>query len=143
MLMNCTAKLILIHQRYCSSVHERLIYYKRLATSSSNEQIEQIYQDIIDSYGLPPEPVKYLIAMHEIRLLGTSLGIQKIDANNASINLVFIDKPPIEPLKIVLMMQELRTCKYDGKNKLIWQIKSENTENKIKAIRKMLLLLTG
>ena len=128
---------------YCSSVHERLIYYKRLATSSSNEQIEQIYQDIIDSYGLPPEPVKYLIAMHEIRLLGTSLGIQKIDANNASINLVFIDKPPIEPLKIVLMMQELRTCKYDGKNKLIWQIKSENTENKIKAIRKMLLLLTG
>ncbi len=126
---------------YCENIHERLIFYKRLATADTSIKIEEIYQEIIDSYGLPPDAVKHLIAMHEIRLVATKFGIQKIDANNASINLIFIDKPPIEPIKIVMMMQALKTCKYDGKNKLIWQIKSDNTQGKIENIRKLLSLL--
>lgn len=123
---------------YCQNIHERLIYYKRLANADNLEQIEIIYQDIIDNYGLPPEPVKNLISMHQLRLAATKFGIQKIDANNASINLVFIDKPPIEPIQIVLLMQKLKTCKYDGKNKLIWQIKSDNVTSKIKNIEVIL-----
>lgn len=123
---------------YCESTHERLVYYKRLANADSFEIIETIYQEIIDSYGLPPESVKNLINMHKIRLTATKFGIQKIDVNNASLNLVFIDKPPIEPLKIVLLMQELKTCKYDGKNKLIWQVKSTNIVDKLVNVDRIL-----
>ncbi len=116
---------------YCSSTHERLIYYKRLARAENVEQIDLIYQDIIDNYGLPPEPVRNLISMHNIRIMATCFGIQKLDVNNATLNLMFIDKPPVDPLHIVLLMQKLKSCKYDGKNKLIWQVNSKTTAEKI------------
>lgn len=126
---------------YCSSIHGRLIYYKRLAAADNLEQIELIYQEIIDNYGLPPDAVKNLINQHQIRLSAMPFGIQRVDINHASINLLFIDKPPVEPLKIVLLMQNLKTCKYDGKNKLIWQVKSENIAQKISNIEYLLAAL--
>ena len=81
--------------------------------------------------------------MHEIRLIATKLGIQKLDATINSITLAFIDKPPIEPLRIILLLQKLKTCKYDGKSKLIWSIKSETTEDKVKHIHLILNELNG
>ena len=116
---------------YCGSTHERLIYYKRLARAENSEQLDTIYQDIIDNYGLPPDPVRNLISMHNLRIMATGFGIQKLDVNNATLNLLFIDKPPVEPLQIVLLMQKLKTCKYDGKNKLIWQVKSNSNAERI------------
>lgn len=126
---------------YCESVHERLIYYKRLANAENVEQLETIYQEIIDRYGLPPDAVKNLFSMHQIRLLASKYGIQKVDVNMGSINLLFIDKPPVEPVKIILLMQTLKTCKYDGKSKLIWLVKSENVAAKISNIEKLLGML--
>lgn len=126
---------------YCENIHERLIYYKRLANAETLEQLELIYQEIIDDYGLPPDPVRNLINMHQLRLAALPFGIQKIDVNTASINLVFIDKPPVEPLKIIMLMQQLKTCKYDGKNKIIWQVRSDNVASKIANVEKILQLL--
>lgn len=128
---------------YCGNIHERLVYYKRLANADNIDQIELIYQEIIDNYGLPPDAVKNLINMHQLRISAVKLGIQKLDVNNASINLVFIDKPPIEPMQIIMLLQQLKTCKYDGKNKLIWQIKSETIASKIDNVEKMLSMLSA
>ena len=116
---------------YCPNIHERLIYYKRLAKAENTEQLDLVYQDIIDNYGLPPEAVRTLIALHQLRITACKFGIQKLDVSNATLNLLFIDKPPVEPLQIVLLMQQLKTCKYDGKNKLIWQVKSANLAAKL------------
>jgi transcription-repair coupling factor (superfamily II helicase) len=116
---------------YCPNIHERLIYYKRLAKAENTEQLDLVYQNIIDNYGLPPEAVRTLIALHQLRITACKFGIQKLDVSNATINLLFIDKPPVEPLQIVLLMQQLKTCKYDGKNKLIWQVKSANLAAKL------------
>lgn len=133
--LNVTA---ILPEDYCLSVHERLIYYKRLARAEDQEQIDQVYQEIIDSYGLPPEPVKNLIASHSIRIIAVGLGINKLDATSSNIVLQFIDNPPLDPLKIVLVMQELKTCKYDGKSKLIWQIKSDSVIDKIKNVNSII-----
>ena len=138
--LNLTAILPTI---YCSSVHERLIYYKRMAKAENNDQLDLIYQDIIDSYGLPPNEVKTLIAMHQLRIMASTLGIQKLDVGTSTLNMTFIDKPPIEPIQIILLLQQLKTCKYDGKNKLIWQVKSENAAAKIANTEKILQMLTS
>jgi len=138
--LNATA---ILPDEYCLSVHERLIYYKRLAKAEDQEQIDNIYQEIIDSYGLPPEPVKNLIASHSIRVFAIPLGIRKIDITANSITLQFIEKPPIEPLKIVLLMQKLKTCKHDNNNRLIWQVKSESVSKRINNINLILSELTG
>lgn len=141
---NCEVNLnftAIIPADYCSSVQERLIFYKRLARAEDSNQLDLVYQELIDSYGLPPESVKTLIIMHQLRISANQLGILKIDAGIGSINLVFIDKPPLEPLQIILTLQQLKTCKYDGKNKLIWAVKSENLAAKVANLEKILQLL--
>lgn len=125
---NATA---IIPDSYCSEIHERLIYYKKLARSTSNDEIDIIYQDLMDRFGLPTIEIKTLIASHQLRLLGLKLGITKIDTTNSKITLTFIDKPNIAIETMVKVMQELKTCKYDGKNKLIWTIEATNIEDKI------------
>lgn len=128
----------ILPQEYCYNVHERLIYYKRLAKAENQEQLDLIYQEIIDNYGLPPIEVRNLITLHEIRIMVNRLGIQKLDATNSTISLTFIANPPVEPLQIILLLQQLKTCKYDGKDKLIWQVKSDSLEVKVKNIHTIL-----
>ena len=119
---------------YGVDINERLIFYKRLARSETSFAVDAVYQDIIDRYGLPPQEVKTLINSHYIRVRATQIGVQKLDANSNAIILKFIDKPPIDPLKIVLLLQKLRTCKYDGASKLVWQIKCDTIAEKIKQV---------
>jgi transcription-repair coupling factor (superfamily II helicase) len=125
---NATA---IIPDTYCHEIHERLIYYKRLARATSNNDIDTIYQDLMDKFGLPTMEIKTLIASHQLRLLGLSLGITRIDTTNNKITLTFMDKPNLAIETMIKVMQELKTCKYDGKNKLIWTIAATNVEDKI------------
>lgn len=125
---NATA---IIPDTYCSEIHERLIYYKKLARATSNDEIDIIYQDLMDKFGLPTMEIKALISSHQLRLLGLALGITRIDTSNNKITLTFVDKPNIAIETIIKVMQELKSCKYDGKNKLIWTIEATNIEDKI------------
>ena len=138
---NCEVNLnatSILPANYCIDIHERLIFYKRLARSDTSFAVDTVYQDIIDRYGLPPQEVKTLINSHYIRVRATQIGVQKIDVNATNITLKFVDKPPIEPLKIVLLLQKLKTCKYDGLSKLIWQVKCDTIMEKIKQVNYIL-----
>lgn len=126
---------------YCPNIHERLVYYKRLAKAETNQELDQVYREIIDNYGLPKEEVKTLITAHQLRISSSQFGIQKVDASNSAITLLFIDKPPIDPLKIILLLQQLKTCKYDGSNKLIWRVESKTLADKVVNAEKILSLL--
>ena len=42
-----------------------------------------------------------------------------------------MDKPNIAIDVMIKVMQELKTCKYDGKNKLVWVVESTNSTDKI------------
>lgn len=125
---NATA---IIPDKYCQDIHERLIYYKKLSRATNNEEIDNIYQNLIDNFGLPGIEVKALIASHRLRIIGLQFGLNRIDTYIDKIVLTFKDKPNIEINTIIQVMQELKTCKYDGKNKLIWAINSEDTEMKL------------
>lgn len=137
--INATA---LIPHKYCPNVQERLITYKRLARANEFIEIDEIYRGLIDNYGLPPQEIKNLIKQHEVRLQATKLGINKVDITNNSISLGFIDKPNIEPMSVIKAMQELKTCKYDGKNRLVWSVVSGDVEIKFKNTLRLLDLLS-
>ncbi|MCC2624750.1 MAG: transcription-repair coupling factor [Burkholderiales bacterium] len=119
---------------YCPDIHERLIYYKRLSKAVTIDEIDSVYQDIMDNWGLPPESTRNLIQMHYLRIKATACDIQKIDGTDSQISLVFIDKPNIEPTKIISLMQKLKTVRYDNKSKLVWSIKSDIIDDKVKNI---------
>ena len=96
-----------------------------------SKDVDLVYQEIIDQNGLPPEAVKSLINSHYIRVKAIKLGIKKLDVTSKAITVTFIDKPPLEPIKIILLMQKLKTCKMQGNNKLVWTIPLNDLSQKI------------
>lgn len=108
----------LLPDEYCPDVHERLVLYKRLATCETEQDIDEIHEELIDRFGLPPQTVKTLIDSHRLRLLAKPMGVQKLDASEATIQLQFVKNPPIDPMKIITLIQSKRNYKLVGQDKL-------------------------
>jgi len=103
---------------YCGDVHERLSIYKRLANCESPDRIDSMQEELIDRFGKMPDAVKALVETHRLRIAAKSVGIVKIDAHGEAASLQFMEKPPIDPLKIITLIQKNRHVKLAGQDKL-------------------------
>ncbi|MBD8726018.1 transcription-repair coupling factor [Oxalobacteraceae sp. CFBP 13708] len=103
---------------YCGDVHERLSIYKRLANCESPDRIDSMQEELIDRFGKLPEPVKALVETHRLRIAAKAVGIVKIDAHGEAASLQFMEKPPIDPIRIITLIQKNRHVKLAGQDKL-------------------------
>ncbi len=103
---------------FCGDVHERLSIYKRLANCESADAIDDMQEELIDRFGKLPDAVKALIETHRLRLSAKKVGIIKIDAHAESALLQFEPKPPIDPIRIIDLIQKTRHIKLSGQDKL-------------------------
>jgi transcription-repair coupling factor (superfamily II helicase) len=55
------------------------VLYKRLA-NCDNDQLDDMQQELIDRFGLLPDPQKPCSTAHRLRLVSKPLGMKKIDA---------------------------------------------------------------
>jgi transcription-repair coupling factor (superfamily II helicase) len=108
----------LLTNTYCPDVHERLSLYKRLATVSSFDKLMDIKEELVDRFGDLPEQAQSLFETHRLRLNMAVLGIKKIDANPAQITIQFIPNPPIDPIKIIQLVQTNKRIQLNGQDKL-------------------------
>jgi len=103
---------------YCGDVHLRLSFYKRLATARSTEQIDALLEEIVDRFGKPPPQAQTLVDVHRLRVMARPYGVVKVDAAPGVINITFKANPPIEPLRIIELVQKNRHIRLAGNEKL-------------------------
>jgi transcription-repair coupling factor (superfamily II helicase) len=103
---------------FCGDVHERLSIYKRLANCQTQDRIDDMQEELIDRFGKLPDPVKALIETHRLRIAAKTVGITKIDAHGEAASLQFMEKPPIDPMRIITLIQKNRHIKLAGQDKL-------------------------
>jgi len=127
----------LLPDAYCSDVHERLVLYKRLANCGSDEQLQLLQEELIDRFGELPDPTRILIDSHRLRILGKPLGIARIDASDNAIQLQFVPNPPIDPMKIIKLIQTKRNYKLAGPDRLRIDIKIPDLKARVAEIRKV------
>ncbi|MHB1215881.1 MAG: transcription-repair coupling factor [Thiobacillus sp.] len=108
----------LLPVEYCPDVHERLVLYKRLASVHNMDDLTELQEELVDRFGLLPDPARALIDTHRLRLVAKPLGIMKVDANEDSILLQFIPQPPIDPGRIIQLIQNRRDIKLAGEDRL-------------------------
>ena len=108
----------LLTKEYCPDVHERLSIYKRLASVEAHEKLLEIREELVDRFGELPEQALSLFETHRLRLHMSRLGIKKIDANPVQITIQFIPNPPIDPLKIIQLVQTNKRIQLNGQDKL-------------------------
>jgi transcription-repair coupling factor (superfamily II helicase) len=125
----------LLTNDYCPDVHERLTLYKRLANCDSEDDLRDMQEELIDRYGEMPPQTLALMETHRLRLAGRALGLAKLDAGPAAIQLQFVPNPPIDPANIIRLLQSDRSFKLAGQDKLLWQKPSADLKERVTAVR--------
>ena len=133
----------LLPQSYCSDVHERLALYKRLADADSADALELIREELVDRFGLLPEAAKALLECHALRIAALPLGVIRIDATHEALQLTFVPKPPIEPLKIIDFVQKRRGARLAGPDRLRLDVKMPEWPERAQTARDVLRVLAA
>jgi transcription-repair coupling factor (superfamily II helicase) len=123
----------LLPNDYCGDIHQRLVIYKRLAHCNSQEDLDEMYQELIDRFGLLPEPTQTLLDSHRLRIAAKPLGINKVDASSVAIVIQFIENPPIDPMKIITLIQSKRHITMAGQDKLRIDLKHDDLDQRVLA----------
>ncbi|KGH50451.1 transcription-repair coupling factor [Acinetobacter idrijaensis] len=129
----------LIPDEYLGDVHQRLLFYKRISNTDTQEKLDNIRMELIDRFGIPPQPVKQLFAVHQIRLKAEQLGITKIDISSQGGHIEFAPDTPVQAMTIIQMMQKRPTYfRMDGGQRLKVMVMLEDYQKRIQFIQDLL-----
>ncbi|MEX1266442.1 MAG: TRCF domain-containing protein, partial [Woeseia sp.] len=95
----------LLPEDYVPDVHLRLILYKRIASARDAAELRELQVELIDRFGLLPEPAKNLMRIAQLRISAAALGIEKIDAADSAGYLQFGGEANVDPLRLVSLVQ--------------------------------------
>ena len=109
----------LIPEDYLPDVHSRLILYKRISAAKSPGELDELQVEIIDRFGLLPDPLKRLFAVTELKIASQTLGVTRVDIGESKGKLEFSNQTCVDPIKIVtLVQQEANTFRLEGASTL-------------------------
>ncbi|MDE2424210.1 MAG: transcription-repair coupling factor [Betaproteobacteria bacterium] len=128
----------LLPSSYCGDVQERLVLYKRLSNCEDKETLDELRIELIDRFGLLPEPAQLLFDCHALRLMGQPLALQKIDANDESVVLQFGKETPLEPQDLILLLQRDGRYRLSGQDKLRVNRQSHSPLERVTHIKEVL-----
>ena len=109
----------LIPEDYLPDVHTRLIMYKRIASATSPEALEDIKAETIDRFGLLPDAAQHLFAVTGLKIKAAPIGVRKADLGPSGGRVVFTPEPTLDPLEVVRLIQsQPKRFRLDGPDKL-------------------------
>ena len=119
----------LLPASYCGDVHERLVLYKRFANCGSAGELEAMQEELVDRFGDLPPAARALIESHRLRILGRALGVARVDAAAEFMQIQFVQHPPLDPARVLALVQKQRGWKLTAPNKLrVERVTSELVE---------------
>ncbi|PKM11009.1 MAG: transcription-repair coupling factor [Gammaproteobacteria bacterium HGW-Gammaproteobacteria-3] len=109
----------LIPEDYLPDIHARLVLYKRIASAEGEADLRALQVEMIDRFGLLPEPVKTLFSVAGLKQRAEQLGIKKIEAHAQGGRVIFSAEPKINTDQLIRLIQTRPQCyKFDGADKL-------------------------
>jgi transcription-repair coupling factor (superfamily II helicase) len=100
----------LIPEPYLFDVHTRLTFYKRISSAETHQQLDDIKIELVDRFGLLMPQIENLFATAHIRINAIPLGIKKIEMHTGGGSIQFLEKPDINPITIIKMVQMYPDC---------------------------------
>jgi transcription-repair coupling factor (superfamily II helicase) len=133
----------LIPEDYVPDVHLRLVLYKRIASTQSREELDELKVEMIDRFGPMPQYSQSLFRTAQIKLRAGELGIRKIDAGATSGYFIFEEQNKIDPKRVLKLIQgKPKDYKLDGPLKLRFTHDARSEEILFTRIEMLVELLT-
>jgi len=134
----------LIPDDYIADVHTRLTLYKRIASARDADALRELQVEMIDRFGLLPEPVKNLFAVTAVKLGANALGVRKFDLGDKGGRIVFKPQPNIDPLRVIKLIQaQPKVYSLDGQDKLKIRLEMPGAAERLGTARDLLGKLGG
>ena len=133
----------LITEDYLPDVHTRLMMYKRIANAGSTRELDNLKVEMIDRFGLLPEPTKLLFEVTHLKLVADSLGISKVEANARFGKVIFNTDTTVDPYAVVKLVQDKPAVfSLAGATELKFRHELSEARDRIAFTRDMLAALT-
>jgi transcription-repair coupling factor (superfamily II helicase) len=131
----------LLPNDYCGDVHLRLSFYKKLATAKTTDQVDSLLEEIVDRFGKLPTQAQTLIDVHRLRVISQPYGVIKVDAAPGVIHISFRPNPPVEPMRIIELIQKNKHIKLAGNEKLRIERALPDVKDRVQMVRDVLKAL--
>jgi transcription-repair coupling factor (superfamily II helicase) len=129
----------LLPDSYLPDVHLRLVLYKRIAAAASAEELRELQVEMIDRFGLLPEPAKNLFRIAGYKQAARALGLRKIDVGPGGGSVTFERDTRVEPATLIRYVQHnSRTHRLEGGTKLRFTLQLANDEQRFAAVEQLL-----
>ena len=128
----------LLPDDYCGDVHLRLSFYKKLASARTTDQIDALLEEIVDRFGKLPAQAQTLIDVHRLRVLSAPYGVTKVDAAPGVITITFKPQPPVDPMRIIELIQKNRHIKLAGNEKIRIERELPDPKARVQLVRDVL-----
>jgi len=132
----------LLPDSFLPDVHARLVMYKRISGVTSEAELEDLQTEIIDRFGLLPEPAKNLLRIARLRTAATALGVERLDVGPTSGSLLFGADTQVDPGSLILLVQRSgRSLRFEGSTRLRFTGDFQEPEERFSAANGLLARL--
>ena len=132
----------LIPNDYLPDVHARLTLYKRIASARDEDALRELQVEMVDRFGVLPEPAKQLFAVAELKLEATRLGLRKLELSDKGGRVQFLSKPNVDPMSVIRLIQsQPKVYTMDGPNKMRIRIELPDAASRLRTARGLFTLL--
>ncbi len=132
----------LLPEDYLGDVNMRLSFYKRIASCENNAELDELKVELIDRFGLLPEPTKNLMQIAQLRLMAKQLSIVKIDSHSLGGFIEFLPSADLDPMKfLALIKAQPAVFKFDGPIKFRFTTNLEEPKVRLQFVENLLSTL--
>lgn len=90
---------------YVANELQKLDIYKRIAGIETEEEAEEMLEELIDRFGEPPKSVQNLLTIARLKYMAHSLYIKEVTQKNNELKILMFEKAKINPALIPQVVQ--------------------------------------
>ncbi|MEL0083955.1 MAG: transcription-repair coupling factor, partial [Gammaproteobacteria bacterium] len=133
----------LLPEDYLPDVHARLVFYKRIAACHDEEAINELQVELIDRFGLLPDPAKNCFRLASLKLKAAVLGIKKIAISTDTLMVEFSAEAAIDLEALINLIQNRpREYRFDGATRLQQRLDEQEIDQRFDKVVALVELLT-
>ncbi|QSX31327.1 transcription-repair coupling factor [Shewanella cyperi] len=134
----------LLPEDYVGDVNMRLSLYKRIAGCDSEQALDEMKVELIDRFGLLPDPARNLLEQTLYKHQASRLGVTKLEMHSRGGSLEFGDQHDIDPGFIIgLLSGQPQIYRMEGPNKLKFSLPSETPKERLDLAKLLLEQLSA
>jgi transcription-repair coupling factor (superfamily II helicase) len=134
----------LLPDSYIPDVHTRLVLYKRISSAESSEALDELQVEMIDRFGLLPDPAKNLFRIAALKIIAAPMGIRKIEFGTASGYVNFSDTAEIATEQLIEMVQKHpQQISFEGNSRLRLSGDFSTDSQRFDTVSNLLAMLAG